>query len=243
IAIKVCAERIPREKELYIETDSKYVIGETITHLKKREDTGYIGAANRDIAKATVAALRMRTSSTSIKWIKGHNGHERNEGADRKAAEAVRKLVSDDVPLDITPTLRVTGAKLSKITQKLAYQAIREIKMKTYRVRDRAMRNVNLVRDAIESHFDRSPSTGRIWKSIQNKDLARETRYFLWMAMHDAYMLGDKWLRPSCPAELRERSVCAHCDKIETMDHILTECQASGQEEIWDLTKNLWRKK
>jgi hypothetical protein len=27
------------------------------------------------------------------------------------------------------------------------------------------------------------------------------------------------------------------------MEHILTECQASGQENIWDLTKQLWEKK
>ncbi|EIN13957.1 hypothetical protein PUNSTDRAFT_59807 [Punctularia strigosozonata HHB-11173 SS5] len=243
VAIKICAEKVPHERALDIETDSKYVIGETITYLKKREDSGYIAVANREIAKATVAALRMRPKNTSMKWIKGHNGHERNEGADRKAAEAVKKTTCDDVPLEIPPTLKVTGAKLSKMTQKLAYKAIRETKMKEYRVRERAARNIELVQDASKSIFNKLPSPARIWKSIQNKDIARETRYFLWMAMHDAYMLGDKWLRPSCPADLRERSVCAHCDKIESMEHILTECRASGQEEIWSLACNLWKKK
>jgi hypothetical protein len=62
------------------------------------------------------------------------------------------------------------------------------------------------------------------------------------MSFHDAYMVGSNWLRPGFAPEYQERSECKSCHKTETMEHILTECEAPGQKEIWALAEAMWSK-
>ena len=38
-------------------------------------------------------------------------------------------------------------------------------------------------------------------------------------------------------------NICPKCNTTETQDHILTSCQASGQETVWTLVKKIVRKK
>jgi len=61
--------------------------------------------------------------------------------------------------------------------------------------------------------------------------------------MHDAYMIGANWLKPGFAPEFQERSKCQVCHTTESMDHILTKCQANGQAHVWQLAKKLWHKK
>lgn len=57
-------------------------------------------------------------------------------------------------------------------------------------------------------------------------------------------MVGKNWLRDSMSDEMKERGLCTHCDrKVESLDHILFECTAVGQNLVWELTKNLWTKR
>jgi len=58
--------------------------------------------------------------------------------------------------------------------------------------------------------------------------------------MHNSYKVGRYWERIP---NYGERGHCRECDTTETMEHILTECRASGQTEIWALTKELCEKK
>lgn len=39
------------------------------------------------------------------------------------------------------------------------------------------------------------------------------------------------------------RAVCSVCRDVESMEHILTECDASGGQVIWRLTRALWEHK
>jgi hypothetical protein len=83
----------------------------------------------------------------------------------------------------------------------------------------------------------------RMWKLLRNKDIPREMRYFMWMTMHDVYIVGDKWLQSNFSNKIKERSKCKHCNRAEeSMNHVLTECCTLGQEETWELAKNLWRR-
>ena len=63
------------------------------------------------------------------------------------------------------------------------------------------------------------------------------------MAAHDAYMIGTNWLRPNYSPELQQRGECAACGQIETMEHILSECDVPGQRLIWQMAKGLWKKR
>ncbi|KAH9941472.1 ribonuclease H-like domain-containing protein [Amylocystis lapponica] len=242
-AVKTAAEINPLLCKLEIESDSKYALDAVTKNLQRQEDRGYIGVNNRQLIQVTVARLRQRKFPTRLKWVKGHNGHERNEAADRLAGAAAQKATPDELDLTVDPLLKISGARLSEVTQAVAYQAIRGIKMASSHSRQRTEANLVKTKVAANECFGKIPTNTHIWLSLRSKDISKKARYFLWMAMHDAYMIGDKWLRPNFSAEIQERSVCAHCGCTESMEHILTLCTAPGREEIWELAHELWSKK
>jgi len=88
--------------------------------------------------------------------------------------------------------LRQTGAKLSKVTQSLVYKAIRTIDLeKKFKTRTRTEVNIEHIKDCAEEIFGKRPTTKKIWTKIRNKDLLRQAKYFLWMTIHNAYMVGN----------------------------------------------------
>jgi ribonuclease HI len=113
-ALKIVAEDTPSSMGLGIETDLQYTLNQITRHLKQNEDEGYIGIANASLIQTTVARLRKRKASTKLKWVKGHAGHTRNEGADMMAKLSTQLDPPDDPNMEIAPTLKVTGAKLTK---------------------------------------------------------------------------------------------------------------------------------
>ncbi|EJF57242.1 hypothetical protein DICSQDRAFT_19514, partial [Dichomitus squalens LYAD-421 SS1] len=221
-------------------TDSKTVMGGVLEWRQKHEDQGYITQKNAHLAKAIIAALRNRKARTAFKWVKGHRGHPMNEKADKLAGEAVTKAGPDELNVVIPPNLNLSGAKLSCMTQKLAYRAIRNIKEASLQSRKRTERNLENVASEIREVFGLHPPNKMIWKGLRSRHITHGTRYFLWMAMHDAYMIGDQWLRPNMSAELQERATCKVCGSTESMDHILFRCETVGQQTVWLLLKDIW---
>ncbi|KAK0438558.1 hypothetical protein EV421DRAFT_1714212, partial [Armillaria borealis] len=146
--------------------------------------------------------------------------------------------------IPILPILRITGALLSNMTQKLAYKAIRINKMRKQKRRRRTKENLEYAKAAAEEAFNDRPTEERFWKSLKHKDIPRKTRYTLWMMAHDAYMVGENWKRPNYAPELQEQAMCKHCPgNVESIEHILTTCQCPGQKEIWELAKEILTKK
>lgn len=92
------------------------------------------------------------------------------------------------------------------------------------------------LRDNLSIHI--TPET--LWKSLASSTISREARQWTWMTLHDAYMIGTHWLRPSMSDELRERAICKICGQTETMEHILFTCNARGREIIWKLLHETW---
>ncbi|KAJ7691631.1 hypothetical protein B0H17DRAFT_934963, partial [Mycena rosella] len=70
--------------------------------------------------------------------------------------------------------------------------------------------------------------------------VSRSIRFFLWMMIHEGYKIGRHWEK----IEGHEyKAKCSKCGTVESMQHILTQCDAPGQEAIWELASELWKLK
>lgn len=75
---------------------------------------------------------------------------------------------------------------------------------------------------------------------LNEKDISRNIRDFLWKSTHNALKVGDFWSR--IPGS-EDRATCQICGETDTMEHILTKCAAPGREIIWKLAEKLWHNK
>ncbi len=75
LATRTLIKKVPRNKNLRDETDSKYVINVLIKSRQHLENEGYIGTSNAELIQDTITHLREREMETFLQWVKGHNGH------------------------------------------------------------------------------------------------------------------------------------------------------------------------
>ncbi len=240
VAAMLAASTAGSRTRVIQETDSQTVLRSLTKWKQRHEDTGYIRQKNAKLTQVTIARLRMRQAHTLFRWVKGHDGHPRNEAADVLAGIGARKTTSDQLDLSIPPQYAVSGAKLQAMTQALAYHAIRARKAEKISQRPRATANMDRIASGIEAAYDVQLHDETIWLSFRAKHIARPASQFIWMAVHDGYMLGTHWLRPKMSLELQMRANCAICGERETMTHVIFECKAKGQEIIWTLLEQVW---
>ncbi len=238
-AALLAATSVDKRTRITIETDSKTTMDALTRWLEKHENTGYILQKNADLTRITVAQFRMRQAHTIFRWVKGHSGHPRNEAADDLAALGAMKATPDNLELNIPPRFRITGARLQDMTQKLAYRAIWSRKAAKISQRPRAMANMDRIASGIQAAFG-VQLQATIWLSLRTQHVSRQASQFMWMAIHDGYMIGSHWQRPNMSDEMRARATCTRCGELETMTHIIFECEAFGQEIIWGLLRETW---
>lgn len=99
---------------------------------------------------------------------------------------------------------------------------------------------LDITRHAVHELTGKYPSDSQIWTSIRNRDLTRSIREFLWRCLHKSYKCGEYW--NNIP-NYEHRAICRPCDTVESIEHILLECEAPGQKVIWELVQELWLKK
>ena len=150
----------------------------------------------------------------------------------------------DEINLAVEPVYPITGAKLSKMTQSLAYKGIRQRKLcLNSHCREATVKIISQIQNEVEDVTGKKPNEDWIWMVTQHKGFSRYARYFLWMATHDTYQICNYWLKESFREEIQSRSECRHCGVTETMKHILTQCETPGQKEIWGLAEQMWTRK
>ncbi|OJT08964.1 Transposon TX1 uncharacterized 149 kDa protein [Trametes pubescens] len=239
-ATLLATTKLDNRRPLLHETDSKTVIRALTADRKKHEDEGYILQKNSGLTKTALAALRARTTATALRWVKGHSGLELNEGADKLAAQGAGMDQQPELEYLIPHELWLSGAKMSALTQRLAYKAIRQRKSLATKQRTSTSKNLAVIKADISEKFAREATDEAIWLSLTKESISKECRQFLWRTIHDSFMVGRHWQRPNMSDELQARATCKVCGELESMEHILMECRAAGRETIWQLLKVLW---
>ncbi|KAI5823620.1 RnaseH-domain-containing protein [Schizophyllum commune Tattone D] len=101
--------------------------------------------------------------------------------------------------------------------------------------------NLTQILSDTEDTFGIKLTRKSVWRAIRNPAISLEAQYFLWMLTHDGYKVGTYWLKDNFNEDQRRRGECAKCGSIETMHHILFDCDFEGQATVWTLAEQLWR--
>jgi hypothetical protein len=130
----------------------------------------------------------------------------------------------------------ITGLSLHQATQSLLYQEILDLKKAPARAASTL--NLGIASACVEELTKKPPSDQALWTSLRSKDFTPKIRAFLWKVAHNAYKVGKYWTNiPTC----EQRAKCHACEDVEeSMEHILTECRASGQGIVWALAEEVW---
>lgn len=220
---------------LKIHTDSKYVIDGLTSHLSDWDNIGWIAVQNVKFFQKVAYLLQRRSASTQFKWIKGHNGDPGNKGSDELTKEGANKALIDDLDLQIPMEFSTRGAKLSAMTQALAYKGIRQIKMeRTPPVLPDLLLEI---REAIRSFNGQHETNATIWRSFRKPILRTRVQQYFYKSVHQALMVGDVW---NHIPTYEYRETCQTCDTMESMTHILTQCAARSNQIVWSLAKEAW---
>jgi len=252
LAIKAAVESVPDNRHLVIESDSLTMIKSLTNNKSAQEDRGYLDTDNAPLLKHTIALLRKRSARTTFLWVKGHSGHIRNEGADSQANDGAHLPLTEarPIPIPIPDKVKLTGMRLSQLTQSRAYKGI----LRARRGRDtpyvaserrRTKLNLDRIRADVGEKLNYLPTDRNIWRQVRHKDHSKKQAYFAWMALHEAYRIGDHWSeRRGYSRELSLREYCGHCEnETESLEHIICDCTTPGQNDIWELAGNLWQLK
>ncbi|KAJ7922719.1 hypothetical protein B0H13DRAFT_1865564 [Mycena leptocephala] len=228
-AALVATQRTAKDVPMLLESSRDTVLKAMSKTLDKNEDRGWIGTKNRDIAQALSAELRVRTAPTILAVRRDGRKCEEASGIARTAA---RDPVTQPITINCNAPKKthLAGAKLSTLTQALAYKGIKETYKKVSR--KATNENVGLVQDSLRAQYSHAPTASTIWKSLRHKDITRQIQTFLWKSMHGAHRIGKFWKNiPEC----EDRATCDHCQETENLEHILLG--------LWKLAEEFWAKK
>lgn len=174
IAILLAMQRTPKDETLQLFTDSKYAINNIDTHGQALEWKGWIGVANKDIIRATMAALRNCNGLSYLIKVKGHSGNDGNNGADRLANTGADKLIPDAIDLNILEHLKIEGAKINGLPQSTLYRGIREACTEKVKQRKGTVDPLKYTRKAVNLRWGCLHTDASIWKSLRNQDIDKK---------------------------------------------------------------------
>jgi hypothetical protein len=236
VALVLALRGTQASDDIILTSSSKYLLSGLAKDLRRWEDLGWIGVQNKELLKIAVAELRKRSGKTIFR--RATEGEEGPKEAHKRAKAAAKRHDWIDVDLNALDPPDVSGAKLKVMMQALLYKGILGSKVKQQRrgtiiCLDMARRGVKEVSGFL-------PTDQKIWVSLRNRDISRQVRAYLWKCLHNAHRCRGYWMK--IPG-YEQRAACRVCDGDESMEHILTDCRASGQRTVWRLVQEIFAMK
>ncbi|KZV98234.1 hypothetical protein EXIGLDRAFT_809315, partial [Exidia glandulosa HHB12029] len=242
--IRAATEADPAAPLLII-TNSKSAVKKLTLLAKKNEKRGWIDhPENTDVLRQAMATLRKRAGRTELACVT--KKHARPETAvmeqtTRRAREAARHERPIEIHTREIEHFDAPGATLQGITQKIAHNAIRQIRAQSTPARRKTKENVDKTKAAVQRQNKERPTEDQIWLALKSRDLSRNVRNFLWKALHSGHKIGDYFT--GMPAPWNEYAQCALCNRTETLQHILFDCSSNETRTVWALAKTFMEHK
>jgi exonuclease III len=239
-AILEALKKVPDNKQLHLQIQSKNTFNSLTKDLKRNELLGWLHNPDARIIKAIIAELRQRNAQTGLKLQKPGTNIMNIKKADKFAEQALQKTTIDKVDTSIERSADLQGIQLDQGSQAIFYQGILKNKALTQQHQQTKI-NLSITKHATYQSNGKTPTDSQIWKSIRDRDIPKSIRGFLWKSIHNAYKIGSFWAKIP---EYEQRANCCLCNEIENMDHILIDCPKSLPIKIiWNLAKRLWEMK
>lgn len=237
--VKVSLESANNHEKLNIISTSKRLIKAPSSDFKTWEDQGWIDAPNSNLVKKVINRLRLRKAPTLLELLEKPS----HEMSDARTLAQQGCSLQQEVELDPPPNeeYHPVGAKLQAVTQAIAYKLL--LNDKTAAESKTSKASIQKIQGDIKEKRRYAPANRKIWHQLkQSKNCLRKHKEFLYKAIKGTYYVGKKWEHAGAD-HLRERTWCRLCETEESMEHILTKCNARGQQTVWRLAGELWMKK
>ncbi|TFY52803.1 hypothetical protein EVJ58_g9809 [Rhodofomes roseus] len=204
------------------------------------EDRGWIGVHHAEYPRTLVNALRQRCAVTTFQIAASPEEWHTLDAARADATNVPPRdyTIADSPDLDMNPMFLLTGAKLTSLTQSTAYRGISGSSSTPERRRTTAL--LSRIKTYLENTEGLPVPSSEIWQSLRHRDLRLPVSDFLWKCIHNAHRSGDFWT--NIPG-YEDRAVCSVCHETESLQHILTSCNATGQRTVWNLVAKVWKKR
>lgn len=236
-ALILAIEGTPSDAPLHVHTMSKRLTEGMNKNLRTWEDQGWIGIRDKMILRSAAYKMRHRAAPTTWHLEKKTENKGRYSLAQKRADRRLQGRKELETDLSIPPQYNNSGIRLTTLSQKLAYKAIRGREQNVPRQRTEA--NLQRILGAVDRITNERPTDSQIWRAIRSKVLPRPISDFLWKATHGIIKCGSFWNH--IPG-LEERGRCSTCQEVEDLPHILLECRAGGQETAWRQAKDTWER-
>ena len=221
--------------ELEIVTTDKKVIKWIGIGINAEEDNNWVNIKDneKDIWKSVLNLLRKRNAKVEIRTP--------NKKEKLKMKETKKKLKSrNPKTIEITATgegkYLQRGARLDKMTQKLAYELILN-KSTNPPGGAQTWRRMQAIKENLIIRWNTRIDEEKIWRELDNiKNM--KIQEFVWKIIHNRIKCGEFFQHIPM---WQDKQFCM-CGQIESIEHILLECTESKQQELWKEVKKIWEK-
>lgn len=128
------------------------------------------------------------------------------------------------------------GARLSKITQKTAYDLILNKSIEKPGGPN-TWRRIEEIKQNLENKWNIKTEEEKIWKEI-SKINNKQIEDFIWKMIHNRIKCGKFFQHIP---NWQEKQFCM-CGEVESIEHILLKCKESKQGKVWKEVRKIWKK-